>query len=123
LIIALPNLWWVASHQERALALTYKFGIEQSMPWAKAVRIGLVKWISALAVHIGPLLVPFGILFWRPLFVERKVRVQDEDVRLLCRAILLVIAIAILSVLLLKVTHFKDRWLQPLFVTLPILLV
>jgi hypothetical protein len=31
--------------------------------------------------------------------------------------------IAVLSVLCLKVTSFKDRWLQPVFVSLPILLV
>jgi hypothetical protein len=93
------------------------------MSWVKSVRLGVWNWVSSVAVHVAPLLVVFGVLFWKPAFVKRTARLHDETDRLLARIFVLIFAMALLSVFVLKVTQFKDRWLQPLFVPLTILLV
>jgi 4-amino-4-deoxy-L-arabinose transferase-like glycosyltransferase len=123
LAVIAPNLWWVATHRDLAFGLVYKFGIHESMTWFKAVELGLFNWVKNLAAHIAPVVLVFAAVFWRPIFVERGVHLQTTFEKLLWRTFLLVSVVPVLAVLLLKVTDFQDRWLQPLYVALPILLV
>jgi 4-amino-4-deoxy-L-arabinose transferase-like glycosyltransferase len=123
LLVLAPNLWWVATHQELAFSSMFKFGIHESTPWAEAVRTGLVQWVSKSVAHVGPTLVVFAAIFWRPIFVERALKLRSDEQKLLARTFVLIVAMAVLSVLLFKVTSFKDRWLQPVFVALPLLCV
>src|SRR6202035_4353875 len=71
---------------------------------------------------LAVLLAVFAVLFWRPIFVERVVRLHNAEEKLLWRVFLTVAAMIVLSVFLFRVTEFKDRWLQPLFVATPVLL-
>ena len=75
-----------------------------------------------MAAHVAPVIAVFAVILWRPIFVERRLRLHSEQERFLWRTLLIVFAVGIVVVLF-KVTEFKDRWLQPLFVALPILLV
>jgi 4-amino-4-deoxy-L-arabinose transferase-like glycosyltransferase len=123
LAVIAPNLLWVATHRDLAFGLVYKFGIHESMSWLKAVEVGLFNWIKNLAAHIAPVVLVFAVVFWRPFFVERSLRLQTPQERLLWRTFLSVSVVPILAVLILKVTDFQDRWLQPLYVGIPVLLV
>src|SRR6185369_14749418 len=93
-----------------------------SMPWLQSVRTGLQNWIVAVAAHVAPLIAVFAAILWRPIFVERCLKLHDERERFLWRTFLIVFGIGIVVVLF-KVTEFKDRWLQPLFIATPILIV
>jgi 4-amino-4-deoxy-L-arabinose transferase-like glycosyltransferase len=120
--VVAPNAYWAYAHRDLTLSLTYKFGIHESMPWSQSVRTGLRNWIVAVAAHVAPVIAVFAVILWRPIFVERRLRLHSEQERFLWRTLLIVFAVGIVVVLF-KVTEFKDRWLQPLFVALPILLV
>jgi hypothetical protein len=122
LIVIAPNAFWAYAHRDLTLSLTYKFGIHENMPWLQSVGTGLKNWIVAVAVHVAPVIAVFALILWRPIFVERCLKLQSEKEKFLWRTFLIVFVIGILVVLF-KVTEFKDRWLQPLFVATPILVV
>jgi hypothetical protein len=122
LIVITPNAFWAYAHRDLTLSLTYKFGIHESMPWLQSVQTGLKKWIIAVAAHVAPVIAVFAAILWRPIFVERCLKLHTDNERFLWRTFLIVFGIGIIVVLF-KVTEFKDRWLQPLFVATPILVV
>src|SRR5205823_11309954 len=106
-LIVLPNLCWVISHRDLAFGLVYKFGIHATTPWAQAVGKGLRNWFVAMAAHLAPLLVVFGAIFWKPIFMKRGARLHSEEERFLWRTFLIVAGMVMLSVLVMKVTQFK----------------
>jgi len=122
-LLILPNIWWVWHHRSLAFASLYKFGVHEAAPWMLAVRTGLLHWFGSAGAHIAPMLLVFAALFWRPSAARISARFHSDEERALWRTLLFMCGIAILSVLCVKVTNFKDRWLQPVFVSLPILLV
>jgi hypothetical protein len=121
-VVVAPNAFWAYAHRDLTLSLTYKFGIHESMPWFQSVRTGLVNWVVAAAAHVAPLVAIFVAILWRPVFAERCLRLHNEYEKFLWRTFLIVFGIGIVVVLF-KVTEFKDRWLQPLFIATPILVV
>jgi 4-amino-4-deoxy-L-arabinose transferase-like glycosyltransferase len=121
-VVVAPNALWAYAHRDLTLSLTYKFGIHQDMPWFQSVRTGLVNWFVAVVAHIAPVIAVFAAICWQPIFVERRIHLHSDLEKFLWRTLLIVFGIGILVVLF-KVTEFKDRWLQPLFVATPILVV
>lgn len=117
-----PNAVWAYAHRDSILSLTYKFGIHENMPWFQSVGIGLKNWILAVTAHIAPVTAVFALILWRPIFLQRCLRLHSVDEKFLWRTFLIVFGFGIVVVLF-KVTEFKDRWLQPLFVATPIMVV
>jgi lipopolysaccharide core galacturonosyltransferase RgtB len=135
-LIVLPSALWMLRHRAEASSSMYKFGIHGAMPWLQAVKTGLWVWVETAGLHILPLLVLFGLLFCGPLFFKLKATPprpsppppsrsasQVPEITLLWRVFLILNAFVVIAILCLKVTAFKDRWMQPLFVWLPILLI
>ncbi|HVV02186.1 MAG TPA: glycosyltransferase family 39 protein, partial [Verrucomicrobiae bacterium] len=123
LLIVAPNLWWVATHRDLAFQLVWKFGIHESMPWTRSVARGLKNWFESAAAHTAPVILVSALLCGFPVRRERPLAFRTEGAKLLARTLLIICLMAIGSVLFIKVTEFKDRWLQPLFITLPVLLI
>ena len=134
-LVILPNFLWAINHRDLALGVVYKFGIHESMPWIKAVAKGLRNWFVALTAHIAPVgLLFLALLVLSIIFRSHKGKSRDHDLPrreqpqadqqcFLWRTVLIVCILVVISILVLKVTEFKDRWLQPIFICLPILLV
>ena len=122
-MVVAPNLWWVFTHKDLAFQLVWKFGIYESMSWGRSVLLGLKNWFESWGAHVVPSILVFAAVCWRPIFIDRKADWKTDEAKLLFRTLALVTLAAILSILFLKVTEFKDRWLQPLYITLPIFLV
>ena len=120
--VVAPDAIWAYAHRDLTLSLTYKFGIHESMPWFESVRKGLLNWIVAVAAHVAAVIAVFAAILWRPIFVERCLKLHNEKEKFLWHTFLIVFGIGIIVVLF-KVTEFRDRWLQPLFITTPILVV
>src|ERR1051326_4336330 len=104
LLILLPNVSWVGGHRDLASASMYKFGIHQSTPWADAVRTGLVQWFSKSIAHVGPTVIAFALIFWRPVFLQRRLTFGSDQQKFLARVFVLLVSMAILAVLLFQVT-------------------
>ena len=123
ILIILPNLVWALNHRDLVLSLVYKFGIHESMPWPKAVAKGFTNWLIALLAHLAPLVLVLCAIFWKPIFLERRVSFHSDHERILGRAFFILFVLVVLTVLIGKVTQFKDRWLQPIFICSPIFLI
>ncbi len=122
LAVVTPNALWAYAHRDLTLSLTYKFGIHESMPWFQSVRIGVVNWLVAVGAHVAPVIAILAAVCWRPGFIRRCPKLHSDDEKFLWRTLVIVFGIGIVVVLF-KVTEFKDRWLQPLFVATPVLIV
>jgi 4-amino-4-deoxy-L-arabinose transferase-like glycosyltransferase len=122
-LVVAPNVWWVSTHKDLAFQLVWKFGIHENVSWGKSVALGLKHWLTSWGAHVGPVVLVFAAVCWRPIFIERKLDLGSDYAKLLFRTLALVTCMAVLSVVFLKVTEFKDRWLQPLYIVLPIFLV
>jgi 4-amino-4-deoxy-L-arabinose transferase-like glycosyltransferase len=122
-VLIAPNLWWVHTHKNLAFQLVWKFGIHESMDWPTAAATGLKHWFESAAAHIAPIIAVFCLLSWNSDVVKSLWAEKSDGARLLRRELLIIFCIAIASVLLVKVTEFKDRWLQPLFIILPVFVI
>lgn len=122
ILIVLPNALWAAQHTAEASGSMYKLGIHETMSWPSAVKTGLWVWFETALLHVLPLVALFAVLFC-PAFFRAAWRTANDDAKCLCRVFLILNVVIVLSILIFKVTAFKDRWLQPLFIWLPILLV
>ncbi len=120
LIVVLPNLFWIYQHPKPAFSSMYKFEIKPTLTWWQSVSRGLPWWTANAVAHVALLVGLFLLIFWRPVR-QRVLHFHSENERLLARIFAGIWVIAILSVLVFKVTDFADRWLQPLFVYSPIL--
>jgi len=124
LLVVLPNAIWAVNHLGQASVSLYKLRIQPTTPWVTAVTAGLRVWLQTAAAHLATLSVLFAVLFWRPIFRERVLwRSSSVEVRLLWRVFLILNLLVVLAILFFKITAFKDRWLQPIFIWFPILLV
>ena len=123
ILVILPNLVWALNHRDLVLSLVYKFGIHESMPWAKAVGTAMTNWFASLLAHLAPLVIVLCAIFCKPVFSDRRARFHSDYERLLARSFLLVVVLVALCILVFKVTQFKDRWLQPIFVCAPVFLI
>lgn len=113
--ICIPNLWWMFHHRELALQSVFKLKIQQS--WAQAVSLGIKTWIIVLFVHLAPMFGLFALVFWRSL---RQVLIQLPEAKLLTRSLWWILGLGTASIFLFKVTGFRARYVQPVFVWLPV---
>lgn len=123
ILVVLPNAVWMLGHRSEASSSMYKFGIHASMAWWPAVRTGLWEWVETAGLHVLPMILLFAALFWGPWSSGRGRRAASDEAKWLGRVFLLLNAFVLMAIFCFKVTAFKDRWMQPLFVWLPILLV
>ena len=117
LLLCAPNLNWILKHRELATSSIYKFKVgEGEVTMGKA----LLKWATDLIAHLLPTLGIFALIFFR---VFSKAKLHNNSDKLLLRTFLWILGLATASIVIFKVTGFRDRWLQPLFVWLPLLSV
>ncbi len=117
LVICAPTLHWILEHRELAGSSLHKFKTgEGQVTMAKA----LFKWATDLVAHLGPILGVFALIFFTAL---TKPKLHTPSDRLLWRTLLWILGLTTISIVLFKVTGFRDRWLQPLFVWVPLLLM
>jgi hypothetical protein len=118
LALTAPHFVWVWEHRDLAFSSMYKFKMEETQPWLPTVLKGLVKWVTDVVAHVGPSLGILGLIFWKTL---RKPHCAPPTAKILWRTLLWILGLVTASVILFKVTGFRDRWLQPLFVWFPVL--
>lgn len=119
-LLCAPHASWIWQHRELAFSSVHKFKMDEAPSWWAAMGKALPKWIIDLIAHVGPTLGLFGLVFAKGVFRCKNPAVEGQ---VLWRSLLWILGVVTASILLFKVTGFRDRWLQPLFVWLPILLV
>ena len=119
-VLCAPYVAWVWRHPDLAFSSMYKLKIQASQPWWPTVCAGLKKWSIVAVAHTAPLVGAFALLCGR---TTRRWAVRSEEQRLLWRMLLCIAGLVTATILVFKVTGFRDRYVQPLFVWLPVLLV
>jgi lipopolysaccharide core galacturonosyltransferase RgtB len=122
-IIVTPHLVWAKHHKDAVLAASGKFQIKTDQPWIRTTAAGARNLAGAIGAHAGALLGVYLILCWKRT-TEPLAGVVDRDgVRLIGRSLAIIFAILVVAIVGFKVTNFKDRWLLPVCICLPLLLV
>jgi 4-amino-4-deoxy-L-arabinose transferase-like glycosyltransferase len=121
LFIAGPHIGWMIEHKEAVASQAYKFEMVPS-PTSASYYTGSVQLFNAIVGLIGiPLLIflPLLVRRWRNSGSE----ITNDFLTLLTRSFLIGSALAAAMTYIFAVTYLRDRWLQPLFFSLPIVLV
>jgi 4-amino-4-deoxy-L-arabinose transferase-like glycosyltransferase len=121
LLIIAPNLIWMKNHPDLAFGSVGKFNIDSAHRLTSIVH-GIGSWTSTSLDQVGILLVVFAILFWRGLF-SRRLTLPTEKARFLLATLCCIGAIILLGIVISGATNARNRWLQPLIIPAPILVV
>ncbi len=121
-VAILPHIIWVLANRDRALATASKLELLENATHLVASGAGLSNLGIAIVYYSMALLAVYGIVCFRKLNPPIE-SIEADSVRLIPKALVLMLGILLAGVLFFKVTGFKDRWFSPLLIWLPLLLV
>lgn len=117
-----PHLVWAREHTAWVTSTSAKLGIATGKPWLVTTGSGLASLLHSILSHLGVLLGIYGLLCWRKPAGANSVRLPDA-VRVIRFGLLAMLILLLAGILFFKITGTKDRWLMPLCVWTPLLLV
>ncbi len=118
--VVLPNLLWMSRHRDLAFASVYKFGIDPTRSWS-AIPKGVKNWGMDCVDQVALIAVIFAALFWKP--IRQKAASFGANEKLLCLMFLWIGALIFIGIAAFSVTDCRNRWLQPILIPTPLLLV
>jgi 4-amino-4-deoxy-L-arabinose transferase-like glycosyltransferase len=122
LAVLLPHLLWAFGHRDLLTATTYKFHQEQERRFISVVAIGLGRLLLAVLSHTAPLLLIFAAVFRKNIFPKSTLQEKSPVATFVFRKYAFILIGLVLAILLLRITGFKDRWFEPIFISLPLAL-
>jgi len=120
-LVVLPNALWMLNHRDILMVTAYKFRVFEGSRWFTIVH-GLKNQGLATLTFSGPFMVMFGLLLW-PQERRGTLRLHTSHEKLILRSLFFVGLGFVLAILILHTTGFRDRWFQPIFISLPVLVV
>ncbi|MEO7678042.1 MAG: glycosyltransferase family 39 protein [Verrucomicrobiota bacterium] len=120
-LILSPHLFWALNHRELLATTTYKFRQQVNHTFIANIGTGLANLVVAVLFHIGPIVLIFAAFFRDGIF-NKSALAKNEFVALFLRKYGFILAGLVLVILSFQMTGFKDRWFEPIFISLPILL-
>ncbi len=122
IVVTGPHLAWMVQNPDLLMSQSYKFGAAATSASEPGAIRGLMKLLKGTAEYaVTPLI--FGLFLWRAPRTG-DVDLADRDLaRLLLRAIGMAFAVVAFAVVAFGVSNVKSRWLQPLFLSIPILVI
>jgi hypothetical protein len=118
-----PHFLWAREHSAWVLSTSSKLKIAANQPWLTSVLRGLGQLAHSVLSHLGPLALIYAAICWKPVASPGPRTGKYDAVRVIGRALVAMMVILLAGIFLFKVTGFKDRWLMPLCVWLPLALV
>ena len=123
LLVFLPHGTWMLTHKHLAFESASKLKLEAAGAWLKPASIGVRNLLVAVVSFLGPLLLMYTAVFFkaerRPVLPESETNYQ----KLLLRTFLFVALLTVTLVVAFRATGFRDRWLLPLLIAVPVLLI
>jgi hypothetical protein len=108
------------NHRDLLLVTAYKFRVHQGN-WLTTILRGLENLSLACLTFMGPFVAIFGILLW--LQKRGTFRFHAEHEKLILRSLLFTAVGFIAAIFFLHTTGFRDRWFQPIFIGVPVLVI
>jgi hypothetical protein len=97
--------------------------IAAEQPWSNTVLVGTENLFHSIGSHLGALAVIFVIVAGRRMLTPLPQFRLPDAARVIANALLAMFGMLLAGIVFGKVTGFKDRWLMPLCVWAPILLL
>ena len=116
LIICAPHVVWVLHHRELALQSVHKLKLAHAGDW-NAVTRAFAKWLVDILGQIGPMAGVLLLLLGKNIMKPAKPVAGEKLLWISAGWILLIVSASIFSF---RVGRVMDRYLQPLFVWLPV---
>jgi len=123
LLVLLPYGTWLLTHKHLAFGSAFKLKLEASSGWLRPISIGMRNLLVAVAAFLGPLLLVYAVIFFRAAKRPISPEAETSYQRLLLRTFLFVALLTVTLVVGFRATGFRDRWLQPLLIAVPVLLI
>lgn len=117
----LPNGLWILRHQHLAFLTASKFELQYGGSWAGIALTGVWQVVVALISFLAPLALAWLALCLRPLQQPSEAGGEAAGRRLLGRMFLFLGGLILVLVIGFRATGFRERWLQPLFISAPVL--
>ncbi|MEO5801887.1 MAG: glycosyltransferase family 39 protein [Verrucomicrobiota bacterium] len=117
-----PHLFWDFNNRALLISTAYKFHQQQNNVWFSAVVSGLKHLALALVSHLGPCVIILTMFFREQLFRKTTLNKNNDYAKLIARKYWFIGAGLVLGILLFQITGFKDRWFEPIFISLPLFL-
>ncbi len=121
LLVVAPHADWAWTHPKLLLSQSNKFEIPKSGDFLLASLKGAGRLLKRIGEFVvGPVLV-YGLLLIR----SRKLATSSADrlsVTLIQRTMLIGLVLCLIAVLAFHVTMIRARWLQPLLISLPLVI-
>jgi len=121
-LLLLPHIIWAATHPEMAFATMHKMRIAAEPSWFSIIAAPIVRLPLTLLTHTGSLFLIFAVLCWRQLLPFPREVMARPEVRFIGWLIATVPLLVLVFMMVVHATAFKGRWLQPLYILLPVLL-
>jgi len=121
LAIFLPNAVWMLDHRDLTLLNSSKFEFIQSVPWLQTTWLGLTSILQSLIAFACLLALIYTLVFLiAPARAGKSAIETPRYPRLLLTSWTVVGLVLLVLVLFAHATGFRERWFQPILVTLPI---
>jgi lipopolysaccharide core galacturonosyltransferase RgtB len=121
LAIFLPNAFWMLDHRDLALLNSSKFEFVQSVPWLQTTWLGFKSILQSLIAFASPLALVYMLVFLiAPKRTGRSAIETPRYRRLLVVSWTVIGLVLLLLVISVHATGFRERWFQPILVSLPI---
>lgn len=121
-LVTVPHLCWALTNPAIALSQGHKFKLGAGGA-AQALGLGLVELVASVVAYAAPPLLLLAAVFAPDLRPAARRSAPPAAIALVHRTLLLGLGLATAVVLAFQVTEIKARWLQPLFILLPLPLV
>lgn len=122
LVVIAPHAYWAWSHPDLMLSQSNRFEIPKSGDYFLASLVGAGLMLKRIVEFMILPLSVFGLLSFRAPKLA-PATAEPLPVALLQRMMLIGLLLCVLTVVLLHVTMIRARWLQPLLISLPLVLV
>ncbi len=119
LAICVPHFLWVLQHRELAFSSVHKLKIVPPGDWLP-VALGLTKWLEVTLSDVGPLLGVLALVFGKDV---TRLAIATPRENLLWRTLFWILLLVTGSIVWFSVSEVRERYVQPLFVWLPVLLL
>jgi len=123
LAITFFHFQWALKNMDAALEHVNKSHIGQQMIFLADRFTGISSLITAILSFLAPLLAACAVFVWRKKKVDEGIHDCEEYGRLMERILLAIFIFCLIMIVFFRVTHFKDRWMQPLLLIVPLYLV
>lgn len=121
--IVAPHVVWAMHHADWTLATSSKLKIAAGRPWLETTVLGVRNLLTSIASHLAPLILIYWVLAGKRFKSVSEKSTLPDGARVIKNSLLAMLGILLTGIVCFKVTGFKDRWLMPLCVWTPILLV